>query len=60
MKPLGFVIFQLAVLGFAYVGHARHDASRVYRLLWLASIGGIIVLDVWYLRDFAYPTGFKF
>jgi hypothetical protein len=60
MKPLGFVIFQLVVLGFAYVGHVRHDPLRLYRCLWLASIGGVIVLDVWYLRDFAYPTGFKF
>jgi hypothetical protein len=60
MKPLGFVIFQLVVLGFAYVAHVRHEPSLVYRFLWLASIGGVIGLDVWYLRDFAYPTGFKF
>ena len=60
MKPLGFVIFQLVVLGFAYVSHIRHHPSPIYRLLWLASIGGVVVLDVWYLRDSAYPTGFKF
>jgi len=60
MKPLAFVIVQLVVLGFAYVGHLRRDPSSLYRLLWLASICGVIGLDVWYLRGFAYPAGFKF
>jgi hypothetical protein len=60
MKPLGFVIFQLSVLGFAYVAHVRHDPSPMYRFLCLASVCGVIGLDAWYFRDFAYPAGFEF
>ena len=60
MKPLIFVIFQLVVLGWAYVAHARHDPSSLYRILWLLAICGVIGLDIWYLRNFAYPGGFEF
>jgi hypothetical protein len=42
MKPLGFVIFQLVVLGFAYAVHVRHNPSLLYRVLWLASICGVL------------------
>lgn len=59
MKPLLFVIFQLVVLGWAYFAHVRHDPTPLYRILWLLAICGVIGLDVWYLRDFAYPSGFK-
>jgi hypothetical protein len=60
LKPLGFVVFQLVVLGVAYLGHVRRDPSPVYRFLRVASLCGVIGLDVWYFLDFAYPTGFKF
>jgi hypothetical protein len=53
------VIFQLVVLGWAYFAHVRHDPTPLYRILWLLAICGVIGLDVWYLRDFAYPSGFK-
>jgi len=48
------------VLCLAYFVHVRRDPSRIYRIAWLASICGVIILDVWYFRDFAYPAGFKF
>jgi hypothetical protein len=60
LKPLLFVIFQLVVLGWAYFAHVRHDPTPLYRILWLLAICGVIGLDVWYLRDFAYPSGFEF
>ena len=60
MKPLLFVIFQLVVLGWAYFARVRHDPTPLYRILWLLAICGVIGLDVWYLRDFAYPSGFEF
>lgn len=59
MKPLVFVIFQLAVVGWAWVAHIRRDASPLYKILWLAAVCGVIGLDVWYFVDFAYPSGFK-
>jgi hypothetical protein len=59
VKSLAFVIFQLAVLGFALVVHVRKDPSVTYRLLWLAAYGGVIGLDVWYLSTYAYPVGFS-
>lgn len=60
LKPLAFVIFQLLVLGWAYAGHVRRDLSRLYRLTYLAALCGVVVFDVWYFLDFAYPAGFRF
>ena len=60
MKPLAFVIFQLVVIAWALIAHIRHDPSALYRLAWLASFGGVIGLDVWYLANYAYPGGFSF
>jgi hypothetical protein len=59
LKPLAYVIFQLLVIGWALVAHIRRDPSVPYRLLWLAAIGGVIGLDVWYLSSYAYPAGFS-
>jgi hypothetical protein len=60
MKPLAYVVFQLLVLGWAFVAHIRRDPSLTYRLLWVGALGGVIGLDVWYLSTYAYPTGFSF
>ena len=60
MKPLAFVIFQLVVLAWALIAHIRRDPSLAYRLLWLGAFCGVIGLDVWYLRTYAYPGGFSF
>lgn len=60
MKPLAYVIFQLLVLGWAAVAHVRRDPSTTYKLLWLAALGGVIGLDVWYFVNYAYPGGFSF
>jgi len=60
VKPLAFVIFQLAVLGWAGVSHIRRDPSPLYRVLWLAALCGVVGFDVWYFVDFAYPARFKF
>lgn len=59
MKPLLYVIFQLAVIGWALGAHIRRDPSGVYRLLWLGAYCGVIGLDVWYLSTYAYPAGFS-
>jgi hypothetical protein len=59
VKPLLFVIFQLVVIVVAGVAHIRRDPSPIYRMLWVAAFCGVIGLDVWYLKDFAYPVGFK-
>jgi hypothetical protein len=59
LKPLAYVVFQLLVLGWALVAHIRRDPSLTYRLLWLAALGGVIGLDVWYLSSYAYPAGFS-
>ena len=58
MIPLLLVIFQLAVLVWAFVVPIRHQPSPIFKGLWLAAIGGVIGLDVWYLANFAYPQGF--
>jgi hypothetical protein len=60
LKPLAFVIFQLIVLAWAIIAHVRHDSSGLYRLAWLGSFCGVIGLDVWYLANYAYPSGFSF
>jgi hypothetical protein len=56
--PLLFVIFQLAVLAWAFIAQIRDHPSPVFKGLWLAAIGGVIGMDVWYLSNFAYPDGF--
>lgn len=58
MKPIIFVAFQLVVLGWAFFGVVRHNPSPLYKLLWGAALCGIIGFDIWYLADYAYPTGF--
>jgi hypothetical protein len=60
LKPLAYVIFQLLVLGWAAFSHVRRDPSTTYKLLWLAALGGVIGLDVWYFVNYAYPGGFSF
>jgi hypothetical protein len=59
LKPLLYVVFQLAVLGWAGVAHIRRDPSPLYKALWLAALCGVIGLDVWYFADYAYPAGFS-
>ncbi len=58
MNPIIFVAVQLAVLAGTYFAHLRHQTSLVFRSLWLALIGGVIGMDVWYFANFAYPAGF--
>jgi len=58
--PLAFVVFQLATLAWVFVAQIRRNPSPVFKALWLAAIGGVIGMDVWYLADFAYPAGFAF
>ena len=58
MKPIIFVAVQLVVLGWAFFGVVRRNPSPLYKLLWGAALLGIIGFDIWYLADYAYPTGF--
>ena len=58
MVPILFVVFQLAVLVSAFVAQIRRHPSPVFKGLWLAAIGGVIGMDVWYVANFAYPQGF--
>lgn len=60
MKPILYVAFQAVVLGWAFLAHVRKDPEAWYRYLWLAALGGVVVLDVWYFRTYAYPAGFSF
>jgi hypothetical protein len=56
--PILLVVFQLAVLLWAFIAPIRRHPSSVLKALWLASICGVIGMDVWYLANFAYPNGF--
>lgn len=58
MIPLLLVIFQLAVLTWAFISPIRRQPSPILKGLWLAAICGVIGMDVWYLTNFAYPDGF--
>ena len=58
MIPILFVVFQLAVLVWAFIAQIRRQPSPVFKTLWLASICGVIGMDVWYFANFAYPSGF--
>jgi hypothetical protein len=60
MKPILFVAFQLAVLTFIFVTQIRRNPSAVYRGLFLAAFLGVVGFDIWYLANYAYPTGFSF
>ncbi len=60
MKPILYVAFQIIVLGWAFFAHVRKDPVRWYRYLWLAALCGVIGLDIWYFRTYAYPAGFSF
>lgn len=60
MIPLLFVVFQLAVLSWAFVAQIRRNPSPVFKALWLAAICGVIGLDAWYLGWHAYPGGLAF
>jgi len=59
LKPILYVAFQLAVIGWAFVAHVRKDPLPWYRFLWLGAIAGVIGLDVWYFSSYAYPAGFS-
>jgi hypothetical protein len=50
----------VVVLGWAFLADVRKDPEAWYRYLWLAALGGVVVLDVWYFRTYAYPAGFSF
>ena len=58
MTPIIFVAVQLLVLVGTYLAHLRRHPSLVFRSLWLAVIGGVVGMDVWYFSNFAYPSGF--
>ena len=58
MVPILFVVFQLAVLVWAFVVPIRQHPSPVFKGLWLAAICGVIGMDIWYFANFAYPHGF--
>ena len=60
MKPIVFVIVQLAVIAWIFVTQIRRNPSGVYRGLYVAAFLGVIGFDVWYFADFAYPDGFAF
>ncbi len=60
MKPIAFVVVQLVVLGWTFFAGVRHHPSTVYKLLFLATLLGVIGMDVWYFADYAYPNGFAF
>ncbi|HEY2354119.1 MAG TPA: hypothetical protein VGH79_04380 [Gaiellaceae bacterium] len=58
MIPILFVVFQLAVLVWAYIRQIGRQPDPVFKGLWIAAICGVIALDVWYFTDFAYRGGF--
>jgi hypothetical protein len=58
VAPILFVVFQLVVLTWAFVAEVRRSPSRVFKGLWLAALGGVVGMDIWYYANFAYPAGF--
>lgn len=58
MVPIILVAVQFLILIGTYFAHLRRHPSVTFRTLWLASLAGVIGMDVWYFANFAYPTGF--